>query len=286
MGLKTPITQLSIPAARVAATLTALALLAAALVPINARAEDSDDQDRAARWKQLQDSLFPHRTVLDSGGIISVDAPPRALDAALVPVELHISKPVKSVYLVIDDNPAPMAAHFVFGPKSDPRDLQLRVRVNAYTNIHAIAETQDGELHAAAKFVKAAGGCSAPAGPDDAAALADIGRMKLRLIGDFNAGKPMQAQLMIRHPNFNGMQMNQLTRYFTPARFIRSIDASYDGGQVFHMDADISLSTDPVITFGFVPTAKGQMKVVAQDSSNATFDRTFDVPGAAAAPSG
>jgi len=51
------------------------------------------------------------------------------------------------------------------------------------------------------------------------------------------------------------------------------------GGQVFHLDADISLSTDPVITFGFVPHSKGQMKVVARDSSNATFDHSFDVPG-------
>jgi sulfur-oxidizing protein SoxY len=244
-------------------------------------ADDEDDQDRAARWKQLQESIFPHRQVLDSGGIIIVDAPPRALDAALVPVELHISsnKPVKGVYLVIDDNPAPMAAHFVFGPKADPRDLKLRVRVNAYTNIHAIAETQDGQLHAATRFVKAAGGCSAPAGSDDTEALADMGRMKLRLLGDFNANESMQAQLMIRHPNFNGMQMNQITRYFTPARFIRTIDATYDGVQVFHLDADISLSTDPVITFGFVPHEKGQMKVVAQDSSNATFAHSFDVPG-------
>jgi len=244
-------------------------------------ADEEADQDRAARWKQLQESLFPHRQVLDSGGIITVDAPPRALDAALVPVELHMTgkTAVKGVYLVIDDNPAPMAAHFVFGPTADPRDLKLRVRVNAYTNIHAIAETQDGQLHAATQFVKAAGGCSAPAGPDDTAALADMGRMKLRLMGDFNAGKPMQAQLMIRHPNFNGMQMNQVTRYFTPARFIRTIDATYDGAQVFHLDADISLSTDPVITFGFVPRAKGQMKVVAQDSNNATFAHSFDVPG-------
>jgi sulfur-oxidizing protein SoxY len=245
-------------------------------------AEDTEDQDRAARWKQLQESIFPHREVLDSGGIITVDAPPRALDAALVPVELHMTgdKPVKAVYLVIDDNPAPMAAHFVFGPKADPRDLKLRVRVNAYTNIHAIAETQDGQLHAATRFVKAAGGCSAPAGPDDEAALADMGRMKLKLLGDFDAGKPMQAQLMIRHPNFNGMQMNQITRMYTPARFIRSIDATYDGAQVFHLDADISLATDPVITFGFVPKEKGQIKIVAQDSSNTTFDHSFDVPGA------
>jgi sulfur-oxidizing protein SoxY len=262
--------------------LAAALIVTALFVAIHpAFADDEDDQDRAARWKQLQVSIFPHRQVLDSGGIITVDAPPRALDAALVPIELHISssKPVKAVYLVIDDNPAPMAAHFLFGPKADPRDLKLRVRVNAYTNIHAIAETQDGQLHAASKFVKAAGGCSAPAGGDDTAALADLGRMKLRLLGDFNAGKPMQAQLMIRHPNFNGMQMNQITRYFTPARFIRTIDATYDGGQVFHLDADISLSTDPVITFGFVPHEKGQMKVVAQDSSNTTFDHSFDVPG-------
>jgi sulfur-oxidizing protein SoxY len=271
MGLKMPIRR---------ALACAGAIILAGVPPVFAQAQD--DQDRAARWKQLQESLFPHRNVLDSGGIISVDAPPRALDAALVPVDLHISgsKPVKAVYLVIDDNPVPMAAHFVFGPKADPRELKLRVRVNAYTNIHAIAETQNGELHAATQFVKAAGGCSAPAGSDDAAALADLGRMKLRLLGDFNIGKPMQAQLMIRHPNFNGMQMNQITRYFTPARFIRTIDASYDGGRVFHMEADISLSTDPVITFGFVPNSKGQMKVVAQDSNNATFDRTFDVPGA------
>jgi sulfur-oxidizing protein SoxY len=263
----------------VVATLSVLGALHPAL------ADDEEDQDRAARWKQLQESIFPHRQVLDAGGIITVDAPPRALDAALVPVELHMSgdKAVKGVYLIIDDNPAPMAAHFVFGPKADPRDLKLRVRVNAYTNIHAIAETQDGQLHAATKFVKAAGGCSAPAGGDDQAALADIGRMKLRLLGDFNAGKPMQAQLMIRHPNFNGMQMNQITRFYTPARFIRTVDATYDGGQVFHLDADISLATDPVITFGFVPKEKGQMKVVAQDSSNVTFDHSFDVPSTAPA---
>jgi sulfur-oxidizing protein SoxY len=261
-----------------AAVLTGAAILGGAHP---AFADDEDDQDRAARWKQLQESIFPHREVLDSGGIITVDAPPRALDAALVPVELHMSgsKPVKGVYLIIDDNPAPMAAHFVFGPKADPRDLKLRVRVNAYTNIHAIAETQDGQLHAAAKFVKAAGGCSAPAGPDDTAAMADMGRMKFRLMGDFTADKPMQAQLMIRHPNFNGMQMNQVTRFYTPARFIRTIDATYDGGQVFHLDADISLSTDPVITFGFVPHEKGQMKIVAQDTNNATFDHSFAVPG-------
>jgi len=255
------------------ATITAVGCIA------GAHAQDGDEASRAARWKQLQAAIFPHRQVLEAGGVVQLEAPPRALDAALVPLELRMAgSRVKGVYLIIDENPAPLAAHFVFGPRADARSLKLRVRVDQYTNIHAIAETEDGQLHAATRYVKAAGGCSAPAGADDAEALKDVGRMKLRLLGPLELGKPMQAQLMIRHPNFNGMQMNQITRFVTPARFIRTIDASYDGGRIFHLDSDISLSTDPVITFGFVPHEKGQMKVAVRDSSDATFDHSFDVP--------
>ena len=243
--------------------------------------DDSDAASRASRWQALQKALFPGRSLQDGAGIVKLDAPPRAMDAALVPLTIDLSgvKPVKGVYVVIDNNPSPLAAHFTFGPKADPRSLKLRVRVDAYTNMHAIAESQDGHLFVSTRFVKASGGCSAPAGSDDNAALADIGRMKLHLIGDFTAGKPEQAVLMVRHPNFNGMQMNQITRYYTPPRFIRSIDATYEGASIFHLDSDISMSTDPVITFGFVPQAKGQLKVVVKDSKDATFDHSFDVPG-------
>jgi sulfur-oxidizing protein SoxY len=242
--------------------------------------DDADAATRASRWQALQKALFPGRSMQDGAGIVKLDAPPRAMDAALVPLSIELSavKPIKGLYVVIDDNPSPLAAHFTFGPKADPRTLKMRVRVDAYTNMHAVAETQDGHLFVATRFVKASGGCSAPAGSDDAAALADIGRMKLHLIGDFSAGKPEQAVLMVRHPNFNGMQMNQITRYYTPPRFIRTIDATYEGVSIFHLDSDISMSTDPVITFGFVPQAKGQLKVVVRDSKDVTFDHSFEVP--------
>jgi sulfur-oxidizing protein SoxY len=262
-------------------------LLAAVLVSAtwlgtlsHAVADEDDAADQASRWQALQHALFPGRSLADGAGIVRLDAPPRALDAALVPIGIELSavKPIKSVYLVIDGNPSPLAGHFTFGPKADPHSLKLRVRVDQYTNMHAVAETQDGQLFVATKFIKASGGCSAPAGSDDATALQDIGRMKLHLVGDFAPGKPEQAVLMVRHPNFNGMQMDQVTRYYTPARFIRTIDVTYEGSSVFHLDSDISMSTDPVITFGFVPQAKGQMKVVVRDSKDATFDHSFDVP--------
>ena len=48
------------------------------------------------------------------------------------------------------------------------RSLSTRVRVDSYTNVHAVAELSDGQLYAAQRFVKAAGGCSAPAAKQEA----------------------------------------------------------------------------------------------------------------------
>jgi sulfur-oxidizing protein SoxY len=261
----------------------ALALGAVVNLSGLAFAQDEGDAQRAARWQDLQHAIFGDRAVKDGNGVIDMDAPLRALDAALVPISvtLKAGTKVRSLFLVIDENPGPLAGHFIFGPESDPRALKLRVRVNAYTNIHAVLETRDNELYAVARFVKASGGCSAPAGADENEALKDIGHMKLHLLQPFAIGQPIEAQLMIRHPNFNGMQMNQVTHLVTPSRFIRTIDVSYDGAQVLHLDSDISLSTDPVITFGFVPQEKGRLQVVVHDTSDASFSDSFDVPAPA-----
>ena len=263
--------------ASIAAAVASCALAWVACVQV-ARADD-EEAARSARWAQVQRAVFADRQVLDGASVLQLEAPARALDPALVPLTITMTgdKPVQGVYVVIDNNPAPMAGHFVFGPAADPRTLKVRVRVDQYTDIHAIAEGADGKLYAVAKFVKASGGCSAPAGAEEAR---EIGQMKLHLSDAFTAGKPMQAQLMIRHPNFNGMQMDQLTRYYTPAHFIRTIDVTYGGGKVLHIDSDISLSTDPVISFGFVPRAKGQLKIAVRDSKDQSFERSFDVGAA------
>jgi sulfur-oxidizing protein SoxY len=259
-----------------------LALLGVVALAGVARAAD-DDAERAARWRDLQPSIFGERALVDGSGFVTLDAPKRALDAALVPIGIKVAgdKPVSGLYLVIDDNPAPMAAHVTFGPAGDPRSLTLRVRVNQYTLMHAVAETADGGLYETTRFVKAAGGCSAPVGADEAASLAEMGRMKLRLSGDVTPGKPVEATLMIRHPNFNGMQMDQVKRTYTPMRFIKTIDVTYQDVPVLHLEGDISLSTDPVIGFGFLPKEgqlPGKLKVVVRDSDDAVFEESFDIP--------
>ena len=90
------------------------------------------------------------------------------------------AKPVRKITLVIDRNPAPISAVFTLGEKSGINRISTRFRVNSYTKVHVVAETGDGKLHVAEKFVKASGGCSAPAGKDPAEAKANMGKMKLR----------------------------------------------------------------------------------------------------------
>lgn len=260
-------------------TLALLSIALASSLTLAQTPAPDDDAARAERWQQLKTAIFANRAIDDGADILGLEAPPRAHDAALVPLTITTSgaKPVETVYLIIDNNPGPLAGKFTFGEAADPSVLKVRMRVNTYTDIHAVAETSDGKLYSVQQFVKAAGGCSAPAGSNDAKALEDLGEMRLRLPPEVVIGKPVHAQLMIRHPNFNGMQMDQITRHYTPAHFIKTIELTFEGKRVLDMQSDIALSTDPVITFGFVPHKAGKLKVVVNDSKDNRFERTFDV---------
>jgi sulfur-oxidizing protein SoxY len=246
---------------------------------VSAAMAADDETARAERWTDLRQSVFGARPIRDGVDKIMLEAPDRAMDAALVPVTISVANPseVKAVYFFIDDNPAPLAAHVTFGPAGDPRSLKLRVRVNQYTYMHAIEETRSGELFETRRFVKAAGGCSAPAGSYDPAALAEVGKMKLRASAETSGEGSVEAQLLIRHPNFNGMQMDQITRLYTPARFLKTIEASYNNEIVFRLETDISMATDPAITFGVKTSGKGKLAVSARDTSGAVFESSFDL---------
>ena len=257
-----------------------VAFAALATGPSRAGVGDSD-QERQARWVDIQKAIFGDRTAKTDDAAVKLDAPVRADDAALVPITIDLTRPkdVKGLYLVIDDNPSPVAAHFTFGSGADPKEIKLRVRVNTYTDIHAVAELRDGSLVETTKFVKASGGCSAPMGMSDEDAMKGMGDMRLKIAGEPTANKPVDATLMIRHPNFNGMQMNQVTRDYTPARYIQTIGVKYDDKSVFDLDTDISLAANPVITFDFVPDApKGTLRVDVKDSTKAEWSKTFSVP--------
>ena len=140
--------------------LGSLALLL--VLPGVALAQESD-----AAWDVIRPQIFGERAIEDGSSVVELVAPKRAEDAALVPIDVHVrvregAATVKAVTLVIDENPAPLAATFTFGEDRRSFSLSTRMRVNSYSFVRAIAETSDGKLHMHA-YVKAAGGCSAPA---------------------------------------------------------------------------------------------------------------------------
>jgi len=263
---------------RISACLAASVCLGLLVAAAPARA-DEEDAARAARWQDLKHAVFGDRPVADGAGVVALEAPARALDAALVPITVTLSgaAPLRALYVLIDANPSPLAGTFHFGPLADPHSLKLRVRVDQYTLMHAVAETEDGKLFAAERFVKAAGGCSAPATSNQELAMQRLGQMKLRMLSGSGPGQPATAQLLISHPNNNGMQMDQVTRNYIPVRFIQMVKVNYGPKLVFELDTDISLSEDPAITFSFLPEGAGPLHVEVDDSAQAVFKKDFEL---------
>ncbi|MGF1551439.1 MAG: quinoprotein dehydrogenase-associated SoxYZ-like carrier [Paracoccaceae bacterium] len=234
-------------------------------------------------WEFIREATFPDATIADAEGMIEIDAPVRAQDAAIVPVSLRVrpteGRRVERLTLIVEENPAPIAAEFAFGERMG-RDVALstRLRVNAYSNVRVVAELDDGALIEAARFVKASGGCAAPATKDPDAAAARLGRMKLRRFADAGPAAGMdEAQVMVRHPNNSGFQVDQVSLLTIPAFFVDRMEVSLDGERLFAMTGGISLSEDPSFRFAYPAVDDGTFEVVAGDNEGGVYRDSFPV---------
>lgn len=259
------------------------AALSAAL-PLSALAANTREADQAERWKSVRETVFAGRSISeDSAGLIELDTPARAFDAAVVPIAIRTGmaqtpeRYVKKLWLVVDGNPSPVGAVFTFTPESGRADIETRIRIEEYTYVRAIVETNDGKLHMKANYVKAAGGCSAPAGKDMEAALASLGKMKLRVDGDADAGKPVLAQLMVSHPNVSGLAIDQFTRIAPAPYFVRSIEVRYAGKPVLTADVDFTISENPSLRFYFLPKGAGELQAKVVDTKDLEFQSSISV---------
>jgi sulfur-oxidizing protein SoxY len=251
------------------------------IAPAAAQAEP-DAPENEDSWASLRKQYFGARPIGDADGAIVLTAPYRAEDAALVPIDLAFPAPkapgdrVKTVTLIVDENPVPLVTVLQRGRSiGDPFQFSTRIRVNSYSYVRAIAETESGALHMAKSYVKAAGGCSAPAAKDPEEAKANIGKMRFRTFA--SVGRD-DAQIQIRHPNYSGMQMDQQTRLYTPAWYIATVRVLQGDDLLFSMENGISLSEDP--TFRFTYRANGaKVRVEARDSQGAEYAYTFLADG-------
>jgi sulfur-oxidizing protein SoxY len=241
-------------------------------------------------WPDLVRDVFDGRPLVEGTGVVAIEMPDRAEDAAVVPVTLRLAAPsadgrtVKAVTLVIDQNPAPVAAKFEFGAGAAVAMISTRVRVDSYTDVHAVAELSDGALHVAKTFIKATGGCSAPAAKNADEARANLGQMRLRQFAQRDVAPVglREVQIMIRHPNNSGLQMDQITRLYTPAFFVRDLRIWQADQLVLKVDAGISISENPAVRFTYRPNGAKTLRAEAVDSDGHDFIGEWPVDAAAA----
>jgi sulfur-oxidizing protein SoxY len=239
----------------------------------------------AVEWgATLKKEFFKDQEVKEDKEVIDLETPYRAEDAALTPIAIHARIPqqpgryIKTLYLIVDKNPQPLAAVFQLTPEMGRADLSLRIRINQYTYVRAIAVLNNGEHHMVANFVKAQGGCSAPLGSDLDRAMARIGQMRFRILEEVGDKDLLAGQLQVSHPNITGLQMDQRTRTIHPPHFVKSLKVSYNGKPLLTAELGIAISEDPSFRFLFHPSGQGgKLEAEVVDSKGQRWAKSFEV---------
>lgn len=237
--------------------------------------------DAEPRWRAVRASLWGERPIAPAPPErLSLVAPARAADPAFVPVALRSAQgiaaagqgpdAVRRLTLVIDQNPSPIAAVFDLPADGALPDLETRVRVDAYSHVRVIAETADGRLWQALRYVKASGGCSAPAGGDEAEQASAMGRMLFRTTTAPD-GATVTLDWTAQHPNHSGLAMNQFTRQYTPAHYLRSAKIWQGDRLLLAADLDFALSENPSLRLRFVPRGNAPLRAEAVDTRERRF---------------
>lgn len=275
-------------AAALSATIGSAFVIAPAMAQSPAAQQQQEAQNTDKTFATFKEEAFGTKPIADKAAFIQMSAPYRAEDAAVVPIDVDVVLPagddrtISKVTLIVDENPSPVAAAFALGQKRKDFAISTRLRINAYSTVRAVVETSDGQLAMNGKFVKASGGCSAPALKDQDEAINRIGQTRFRNVaarsGEQSAPQPAEeatkfdrAQLMIRHPNYSGLQMDQIKRTYIPAWFVNHIEVKQGDEMVFTMDGGISLSEDPMIQFSYAKKPGAKLAMTGTDTTGKTF---------------
>ncbi|MGL4311688.1 MAG: quinoprotein dehydrogenase-associated SoxYZ-like carrier [Paracoccaceae bacterium] len=259
--------------------------LVAAFFCLSATTALSEDNplQNGASWTDLRALLLDGPDPAENAALLSLDAPPRAVDPAFVPIRLSQqpgTDALDHITLVVDENPAPVAAEITLGRAMFPLDMEVRLRVNEYSNVRAIGHAADAQVMSG-RFVKAAGGCAAPASKSAEEALAELGLMRFEVLTrtEADAADRRRAKLMIRHPNATGFQRDQVTLLTVPAHFIDVLEVKQGDALLFRVEAGISISEDPVFQFSFADNGSETIRVHVEDTEGNIFDRDFPLTG-------
>jgi len=250
----------------------------------------ADEQSAIDVWEGLlRAEYFGQRDITEGKSVIELRIPLRAEDSGVVPVSINAHIPqsperyIRQIHVFVDNNPRPLAGRFELTPAMGKADLAMRLRVNAFTHVRAVAETSDGQLHMDSGYTRASGGCSEP--PPFLKlkeARARIGEMRFRTRADTEDSDMALAHLLISHPNVTGLQLDQRTRAYIPEEYVTAVVVRFNGEHIMTAHTDISISEDPSFRFFFQPRNGGTVTAEMTDSKGRNITKSFEVEGAVA----
>ena len=239
-------------------------------------------------WDTIRGELFKDRAINDGAGVLVLKAPLRPEKQSSVPIgvdaRLTDGRSIKAITIVIDENPSPVATVLRPGDGRANISVNMNFRFNRKTNVRAIVEASDGQLYMQHAYVRYSGGqsaCSAPPNGDAETIAANMGKMRMAEVKDAAAANSSQishqAKLEIKHPNYTGMQMDQITLLYWPLHIVKNVEIRQGDDVVLTMENGISVSEDPVISFNYEHNGSGQLTVVARDTEENVWEKSFPV---------
>ena len=271
--MRTPGNPVSRPFAATLARLGALALLIAGTAHAAPPASFVDsDTPSVGAWEYLQPKLYGDRPIgyVDEQ-FMSMQAPSSTPDPAMTPVTLRFGPGavgrIKEVRVIVDNNPIPIAATFDLAPGAPVEAIDLRLRIDRFTSVRAIAETTAGRLEMRSVWVRASGGCSAMPATDGHGA---IGEIRFRSSPDRKS-----LQVSIRHPNNSGFQIDPRTGDPVPQFYVTHLDLRAGQRPLLAADLGVSIAENPTLRIATDEPLATPVTVAATDSKGGHYTATW-----------
>ena len=240
----------------------------------------SHNPELSSNWQFYKPLMFGDREINNDQKVVKIFLNTKTSDATTVPLMINglIDQTpesfIKKIYIIVDNNPSPVAGVFNFSPDNGRVKIETRLRFEKFSFVRAVAEMNDGTLFQAAEWVKAEGGCSAPSAGIDGERV-DLGKIRVRVDEIRNYEDPLLTEVQIKHPNESGLSIDFPSDKV--ARFIRDINVTYNDTNVFDGKVDFSLSDNPIIRFYFLPGRDGVLKINLTDTYDSVYTKTVNI---------
>jgi len=80
---------------------------------------------------------------------------------------------------------------------------------------------------------------------------------------------------MISHPNYSGLQINQVSQHWNPADYVNELQISINNEVVISFVGGISMSENPTLRFYFKPGKEGSFLANVKDSQGREYSQRW-----------